>query len=940
MGIVFCLLLLMGKAIYTEAAQEQTIKIGYIDYDGFFIPEENGGMTGYGIEYLREIAKYTNWRYEFVYDSWENHMQSLAKGEIDFICHAQKTKEREEKYLFSKYSIGVESGVLYVGSEDERYYYNDFAAFDGMKIAVLQDSFQNDYFIDYAKEKGFSCTYVGYDTQQACFDALDKQEVDGAVLGSLALKSDYKVACRFGSEPFYFMTGKQNENLLKELDEALSEIKVNAPYFEAELFNAYYGEGVAVTDPALTREEIEFVKNHEPITVAFLPDLQPMSYINENGEIVGITVDIVKKLEEKSGFQFHFQMMDKGIKPIDYLYANREVLLAGVMTDNLDFWNGEVLVSDCFYTDDVVLVGKKGREYTLDEPEVPYRLAIPKNYAALENYISGNYPEFTLVKADSTEDCIRMVLHGEADLMAQNGNAIMPLLTKPKYEKLMVLPASFMQERAGMVLIKSKDNQMVMNILDKCVETISTKEISQFTIDHTITNSYKLTWKDLIYKFRYVILVATILGAIVLVLSSVLFAVRRRNYVRLEIKNRQLADAVTQADNANYAKSRFLATMSHEIRTPLNAIMGLVKIAENHVENPKKTSEYLKKINTSSQMLLNIINEVLDMSAIESNKLKIAEAPFDLKEVLESILVVYQEQCRQKGVELQLDISEVKHEKLLGDEYRLRQVLLNLVSNAFKFTASGGRITVCVREVSLCQEKAYFNFSVADTGEGMSEEMLGRLFKPFEQENAHTAQKHGGSGLGLSITKNLVELMHGTISCNSAKGKGTTFRFSLPFAINKEQDIKIEAETQEHIETENLEYDFGGLKVLLAEDTQLNAEIAKELLQMVNIKVDHAWNGQEALEMFESSKTGQYAAILLDIQMPQMDGYEAARAIRASLHVQAKEIPIFAMSANAFAEDVSLSLNAGMNGHLSKPIDTEALYSTLAKCTNIRGRLF
>ncbi len=929
--ILFCFLavwlLISGENTYAKALQEQKIKIGYIDYDGFFVPDKNGRMSGYGVEYLEEISKYTDWEYEFVYDSWENHMKSLAEGKIDFICHAQKTKQREKDYLFSKYSVGAESGVLYVHSEDEKYYYNDFSAFDGMKLAVLQDSFQNDSFLEYAKENGFSCTLVPYTTQNDCFLALDKGEADGVVLGSLALKSDYKVACRFGLEPFYFMTGRQNETLVRELDRALGEIKVSEPYFEAELFQKYYGEGVAVTDPALTREEVEFVKNHKPLTVAFIPNLKPMSYVDENGEIVGITVDIVKRIEEKSGLDFNYVMMESGIRPIDYIKTHPQELIAGIMTDNPDFHNGDIVVSDCFNTGEVVLAGKKGQEYALDNPDVTYRVAIPRSYAALENYIIDSHPEFELVGADSTEECIKMVLNGETDLLAQNVNAITPLLYKPQYEDITVIPAFFMQENSGMALVGTNENRILMRILNKCIETISSRELSQIIVDYTVTNGYKLSLEDMAYRFRYTICITVVLGAMVILLVMILFAVRRRNYLRLAIKNRQLADAVVQADNANYAKSRFLAAMSHEIRTPLNAITGLVTIAENHTEDPAEIKEYLKKIHTSSQMLLGIINEILDMSAIESNKLKIAKESFSLSKVLESVQVIYSEQCRQKGIDFVLDMSEVKTDRILGDEYRLRQILLNLVSNAFKFTRAGGTIHISVKEVSAHQGNAYYNFAVTDTGEGMSEEMQKRLFKPFEQEDAKTARKHGGSGLGLSLTKNLVELMRGTISCKSKKGEGTTFKFSIPF------ELDLNYATKECVIEETVipAYDFKGIRVLMAEDTRLNAEIAKELLAMVNIQTDHAWTGKEAVEMFTQAEPGTYAAILLDIQMPEMDGYEAARAIRASSCEQAETIPIFAMSANAYAEDVSLSLNAGMSGHIAKPIDTNILYSTLYK---------
>ena len=436
----------------------------------------------------------------------------------------------------------------------------------------------------------------------------------------------------------------------------------------------------------------------------------------------------------------------------------------------------------------------------------------------------------------------------------------------------------------------------------------------------------------MLYKFRYPFIVIGFLVVAVIIMMQALMMLRKRNYRRLEEKNGQLAEAVAQANHANQAKSQFLARMSHEIRTPMNAIVGLTELARHHKEEPVQITEYLDKIETSSKVLLGIINDVLDMSAIESNKLKIAQKPFWIREILKSIYTVYSTQCKQKGIAFVMDVDDMKNNCLRGDGLRLNQVLLNLISNAYKFTPEGGRITVTVKELSKQGEKIYYKFTVADTGEGMSEEMLGRLFLPFEQEGADTAQKHGGSGLGLSIAKNLVELMGGSISCQSEKGKGTMFTVSIPFLLDEDvteahQDID---EKQETLELDR-RYDFAGRKVLLVEDTEMNAEIANELLSLVNMNVDHVWNGKEAVELFSTAEPGTYAAVLMDVQMPVMNGYEAASAIRALNHPDAATIPIYAMTANAFTEDVSAALNAGMNGHIAKPIDTEILYETLRK---------
>lgn len=715
-------------------------------------------------------------------------------------------------------------------------------------------------------------------------------------------------------------------------------IGVMAPFHvygtEADLYQKYYDNTETETEQELlfTGEETEYIAEADAIKVAFLPSRKPLSYLDEEGEPAGITVDILRLLEERSGLDFEFVMMPAGMRVPDYLEEHPDVLIAGVLADNPLFHKEPYLLTDVFYADDVALACLNGKEYDINAKNQDYKLVIPKSYLALEDYIRNNYPQFEIIECTTTQECLDMVLKGNADFAAQNVNVIKPYLSNPHYEKFTIVPTFFMEENAAAVSLDTEENRILMGILDKCIATIDQKEISQFVVDETVANGYRLTWRDMLYKFRYPLVAVGILLFAVLLLMFALRILRKRNYRRLEEKNRQLADAVAQANRANLAKSQFLARMSHEIRTPMNAIVGLTTLARHHKNEPEEIEAYLDKIETSSKVLLNIINDVLDMSAIESDKLKIAQTPFSLQEILHSIATVYQTQCRQKGVAFLLNVSDIPGGRLLGDGMRLNQVLMNLVSNAYKFTPEGGKITVTVKDAGEQEGKDYYKFIVEDTGEGMTQEMLGRLFLPFEQEEAETAQRHGGSGLGLSIAKNLVELMGGSISCQSEKGKGTTFTAALPF-LREEIEEAPSGEPCLKEESGNAEtaYDFTGKRVLMAEDTEMNADIAIELLGLVHMEVDHAWNGREAVERFTAAEPGTYVAILMDVQMPEMNGYEAAKAIRASGHRDAAAIPIYAMTANAFTEDVSAALNAGMNGHIAKPIDTIALYEILKK---------
>ncbi len=371
-------------AVYGKETDSVTVRIGYIDYEGFISRQEDGAYTGYGVEYLSEIAKYTNWNYEYVYDSWENQIRNLEEGTIDFICHAQKTGEREEEYLFSRYSVGEESSVLYIRKDDDRYYYNDFESFEGMKVAVLKESFQNEEFAEYAARKGFSCTFYEYASQTECFAALDSGAVDAMAMGSLALKTEYSVVCRFGSNPFYFMTGKQNQELLEQLDDALEQITVAGSTFQAELYQKYYGDTVASADIVFTREEAEYIQNAGTIAVAFIPNRSPLSGVNDEGEPDGITVDIIKLLEERSGLSFSYEMMPAGMRVSEYIKEHPDAVIAGVLTENPEYAQSQYLMTDSFYSDDVALACLKGRELDLNAPVASYQLASPRSYMALQ----------------------------------------------------------------------------------------------------------------------------------------------------------------------------------------------------------------------------------------------------------------------------------------------------------------------------------------------------------------------------------------------------------------------------------------------------------------------------------------------------------------------------------------------------------------------------
>ncbi|MDD3410624.1 MAG: transporter substrate-binding domain-containing protein, partial [Eubacteriales bacterium] len=1005
-GFALALCLLLGVCAPGFAAQSvRVIRIGYIDYEGFVSQQADGSYAGYGVDLLTEISKYTEWKYEFVFDTWTNQMEAVKRGDIDFICHAQKTPEREENYLFSRYSVGTEASIMYVRADDDRYYYNDFENLNGIRVALLQGSYQNSGFAAYAAQKGFTYTPIYFQSDSEAFAALDEGRVEATVMGSLASKNGYKIVCRVGSDPFYFITGLGNQALVDELDDALSEILSTRPYYLADLYRSHYASADAAQSLNLTRDETAYIQQQtEPVAVGQLRNRYPMSdYNDQTGELTGINEDVLAKLGSLTGLAFSGAPLDENETTVAALGSGRFQLIMGVVENDAFRQNPDLVLSDPYLESTLAIVAPKGLDF---DPEKPYRVAMKKAFLVLQNYIAANYSQYDVQFYTTDDECLSALMHGEADIMMQNVYVTNYLMQKPQYASLEILPTTFLTERSCFMASSAEDPRL-LSILNKAIPMLTGEDLDRIVLANTSAKPYQLTTGDLLYKYRVPLSFIGLLLAACIALFVSMTASRHRHYRDIQLKNTQLAEAVAQAERASTAKSQFLSRMSHEIRTPMNAIVGLTTLARRCEDQPAKMEEYLAKIDVSSKVLLNIINDVLDMSAIESAKLKIASSEFDLTQVLANISTIYYPQCKSKGIDFVM-VTDITDETVVGDSLRVSQVLLNLVSNAYKFTSSGGRIEVAASQTDRRDGKVFIRFKVSDTGTGMSDEMMSRLFKPFEQETALTAQKHGGSGLGLSIAKNLVDMMHGAITVESKVGEGTCFTVDIPFQSTG-RESRIDPEKLAHLkalivdddtdarlytavvmdrigihydvacsgeeaasmlerqhekglgydicfvdwkmkgmngidltrrvrelfdrktmviivsaydlsevedeargagadlfipkplfqstvfnvlvqltggvvkqtEKEPEQYDFTGRRVLLAEDNPTNTLVATELLSLVNLEAAHAENGKEAVDMFLASKPGEYDLILMDIQMPEMDGYEATRAIRS-----------------------------------------------------------
>ncbi len=1063
--VMLSLLLLLSAVLPVKAAAEtasaKVVRVGSFE-DTFNYVNEKGARKGYGYELLETLSGYTGWQFEYVTCDWSDCFEKLKNGEIDIIGGISYTEDRTQEMLFSDEPMGVEKYYLYADLSRADISASDFKTLNGKKIGVLMGTEPEVMLAEWEEKYGLKTEHVNISNNEDVKQKLANHEIDCFVSleESFWAERGISTITRVGESGIYYAINKNRPDIKEELDDAMRALDEAVPFYTADLYKRYFSMDYT---PILTGEEKAWLRKHGAIRMGFLASDSGVSTFDPaTGEFTGVITDYIQFAADCLGNQeLEFQLVG---------YDSKEAELDALKSGEIDMIfhcdqnpnlaeEYHFACTNTTWTSNLMAVTNKQH---FNENNVN-RIAVPQNKLSLKKYLAFYYPQWEIVDCDTQEDAARLVKDGQADCFVTG------ISSENKYSKKYSFYSVPLVNPVRSCFAVNSGNRSLLSILNKTIKAMPVNMLAGALAMYK-SSARKVTLSDFIKdNFFKVMLISSIAVAVVLLTVLMLLqkarkaeAAARKAASDTQELNAKLQVAVEKAESANRAKSTFLSNMSHDIRTPMNAIIGFTTLALSNIDDTDRVKDYLGKTLASSNHLLSLINDVLDMSRIESGKIHLEEVEVNLSDVLHDLKTIVSGQIYAKQLELYMDAMDVTDEDVYCDKTRLNQILLNLLSNAIKFTPAGGTVSVRVRQLAgKVRGCGQYEFRIKDNGIGMSQEFAQKIFEPFERERTSTVSGIQGTGLGMAITKNIVDMMGGTIEVQTAQGKGTEFTVCVPMRAQTEQrpvekiteleglkalvvdddfntcdsvtkmlvkvgmraewtlsgkeavlrarqsiemsdvyhayiidwrlpdmngievtrqirslhddtpiiiltaydwsDIEVEAKAagvtafcskpmfmsdlretlmsalgqksadavQGLLPEKNA--DFKGKHILLVEDNALNREIAQEILREYGFLVDSAENGAVAVEKVSTAAPGSYDLVLMDVQMPIMDGYTATRKIRALDDPARAKLPILAMTANAFDEDRRNALESGMNGFLSKPIVIDDLMQELHK---------
>ena len=927
--VMLSLLLLLSAVLPVKAAAEtapaKVVRVGSFE-DTFNYCNEKGARKGYGYELLETLSGYTGWQFEYVTCDWSDCFEKLENGEIDIMGGISYTEDRAEEMLFSDEPMGEEKYYLYADLSRADISASDFKILDGKKIGVVMGTEPEVMLTEWEEKYGIKTQHVNISNNEDVKQKLANHEIDCFV----SLEESYwaelgiSTITRVGKSSIYYVLNKDRPDLKEELDNAMHALDEEAPFYTADLCKKYFSLDYK---PILTGEEKAWLKEHGAIRMGFLTsDSGVSTYDPVTREITGTITDYIQFARDCLGNQeLEFQLVG---------YDDKEAELNALKSGEIDMIfhfdqspnlaeEYRVARTNTTWTANMMVVTNK----QLFNENQANRVAVPQNKISLTRYIAFYYPQWEIVDCDTQEDAVKLVKDGQADCF------ITGVSNNEKYSKNYGFYSVPLPNPANSCFAVKSGNRSLLSILNKTIKAMPANMLTSSLAMHK-SSLRKVTLSDFIKdNFFKVMLISSIAVAVVLLTILMLLqkarkaeAAARKAANDTQELNAKLQVAVEKAESANRAKSTFLFNMSHDIRTPMNAIIGYADLASRHLDDPAKLEKYMENIQVCGQNLLVLLSNVLDLARIENDKTEIEYSVSDVEKDFRNCIAMFQNQADSKGQTLTVT-THLLYPYVYADIPHLTEICTNLVSNAVKYTGACGTIRCDVTQKPGKKEGwCDMVITVADNGIGMSQEFQKHIFEPFERERTSTVSKVEGCGIGMGIVKKLVGLMSGTVEVESKIGVGSTFTVTIPSRIASQEETQAKRET-----TPSDEKSLCGVKILLTEDNDLNAEIATELLREEGCAVDRAKDGVECVDMLEKAANGTYRLILMDIQMPVMNGYDAAKKIRQMDDPQKAGIPIIAMTANAFFEDKQAALDAGMNDHVAKPINMNILVPTIQK---------
>lgn len=913
----------------------RNVRVGYFYSDGYQQTDAQGRMSGYGYDFLSLLQRYSNLKFTYVGKDKNRGelLDMLERGEIDLVTSVHKEPERLKRFAFS-YPIGQSEIIISVRGNDNRFIPYDFSRLNGITIGFTNGKGIYDKVRDFAKENNFTFTprYFANNTELA--NALAQGKVVAIATNSLRRQHNEKIVARFATKDFYAVVNKSDTTLLNAINEAITQINNFDSDWQNHLYNKNYGQNDN-SKIEFTPEEKAYIKVHSteanPIILATDNLWKPFSE-KKDGHFIGIIPDYWNRILEMTGMKYRYFDYDGDIFSIDYLKNGKADIYIGTSYNPQEAESQDLLVSPTFMSVGASLLYRKSNTEIHTVAICDITTFLNRSFVNTNNY--------NIIHFHSSDDAVKALKRGDVDAVYCYTYDAERLENEDPDGSLIYqgIPGINIELRA---ITNLDSDHTLISIISKCMN-----ELSDYQTETIVSKNLSIPVKN--FRLRDWMAVHPFISIFILIvifaigIATIFFYIRYRVHKQInkhqqqqleeisrlndELKSHQakLEKATEIAEAANSAKTSFLFNMSHDIRTPMNAIMGFRDLLEKHQDDPVRRADYLSKIETSSNVLLSIINNVLEMARIEKGKIEMDESAWSAEQFYDTIYSIFTDMMKRKGLTFTREIV-VQNHYVFCDPIKLREIFINILSNAYKYTNTGGSVNMRLEEIPSNREGyALYRTTISDTGIGMSEEFIPHIFDEFSRENSTTETKIEGTGLGMPIVKRLVEMLGGTIEVKSAKGKGSTFIITIPHRIAEKSNL---------INHAGVELDpklFKGKRILLAEDNDLNAEIATEILKEAGFVIERAEDGKICYEMLCKAPVDYYDIILMDIQMPNMNGYEATRTIRAMQDSAKSCIPIIAMTANAFEEDKREAKRSGMDGHVAKPVNINELMKQLA----------